>query len=139
LRLGVLFSGGGRTLDNLARRCRDGSLPASIAVAVSSHPQAGGIARAARLDIPCRVLDYREWGEGLSEGINKVLEEAGCDLVLLAGFIRHYRIPLRHEGRVLNIHPALLPAFGGKGLYGGRVHRAVLAAGVRFPVAPSTS
>ena len=128
-RLGVLFSGGGRTLENLVDQSRGGTLPAEVAVAISSHPGAGGIERARRLGIPCHVLDYREWGEGLSEEITRILGEARVDLVVLAGFIRHYRLPDPYRDRALNIHPALLPSFGGKGFYGDRVHRAVLASG----------
>jgi formyltetrahydrofolate-dependent phosphoribosylglycinamide formyltransferase len=132
LRLGVLFSGGGRTLENLARRCLDGTLPAKVAVAISSHPEAAGIERARRLGVTCRLIDYRGAGENFSDAITRELEAAGVDLVLLAGFIRHYRVPPRFAGRVMNIHPALLPGFGGKGFYGDRVHRAVIAAGVKF-------
>ena len=129
LRLGVLLSGGGRTLENLAERIRAGDLPAEVAVVVSSHPEALGLERARRHGIAAVALDWRTAGDGLSERIAAVLDEARVDLVLLAGFIRRWRIPERYAGRVMNIHPALLPAFGGKGLYGERVHRAVLDAG----------
>ena len=132
LRLGILFSGGGRTLENIAERIADGTLEARIAVSISSHASAGGLGRAERLGIPCRVIDYREWGAGFADEITRTLDEAGVDLVLLAGFIRHYPVPARYAGRILNIHPALLPAFGGRGFYGDRVHRAVLECGARF-------
>ncbi len=132
LRLGILFSGEGRTLENLAGRIADGTLAARIVVSISSHAGAGGIARAERLGIPCRVIDYREWGAGFADEITRTLDEAGADLILLAGFIRHYPVPARYAGRILNIHPALLPAFGGRGFYGDRVHRAVLESGARF-------
>lgn len=132
LRLGVLFSGGGRTLENLELKIRDGELPARIVVAISSHAGGGGIARAGRLGIPCRVLDYRERRGSLSRDIAAELDAAGVDLIALAGFIRHYDFPAHHAGRILNIHPALLPAFGGKSFYGDRVHEAVIRSGVRF-------
>jgi len=132
LRLGVLFSGGGRTLENLAERIREGALPAEIVVSVSSHAAAGGIDKAHRLEIPLKVVDYRARKDSFSEEITAALDEARVDLVVLAGFLRLYRYPPRYEGRIINIHPALLPAFGGKGFYGDHVHRAVLEAGVKF-------
>jgi phosphoribosylglycinamide formyltransferase-1 len=132
VRLGVLFSGGGRTLENLAAKCSAGEIPGSIALAISSHPEAGGVDRALELGIPCRIADYRALGDGLSGEIAALLDEAEVDLVCLAGFIRKFAVPPGREGRVLNIHPALLPAFGGRGFYGDRVHRAVLASGSRF-------
>jgi folate-dependent phosphoribosylglycinamide formyltransferase PurN len=101
-------------------------------LAISSHEGAGGLELARRLGIPAAVVDYRRAGASFSDEVTRALDEAGAELVLLGGFIRHWRFPLRYEGRVMNIHPALLPAFGGKGFYGERVHRAVLAAGVKF-------
>jgi phosphoribosylglycinamide formyltransferase 1 len=132
LRLGVLFSGGGRTLENLVEKAREGSIPVEIVVAISSHAGAGGIERARRLGVPCEVLDYRERGESLSDGITEVLDERRVDLVASGGFLRRYRFPPRYAGRILNIHPSLLPRHGGKGFYGDRVHAAVLAAGEKF-------
>lgn len=131
-RLGVLFSGGGRTVENLARKIVEGSLQAEIAVAISSHANAGGIARAQRFDIPTETLDYRQLEGDLCERICERLVEADVDWIVLAGFIRHFRFPDRWRERVLNIHPSLLPSFGGKGFYGERVHRAVLESGARF-------
>ncbi|MGQ9589322.1 MAG: phosphoribosylglycinamide formyltransferase [Planctomycetota bacterium] len=132
LRLGVLFSGGGRTLENLARSIENGSLPARLEIAISSHAGAGGIEKARAYGVPCLTIDYREHREDFSEAIARALDEARVELVALAGFIRHYRYPPRQEGRILNIHPALLPAFGGKGFYGHRVHEAVLRSGAKF-------
>jgi formyltetrahydrofolate-dependent phosphoribosylglycinamide formyltransferase len=132
LRLAVLFSGGGRTLENLAGLCRAGSLPAEIVLAVSSHEEAGGIERARSHGIPVAVVDYRQAGGAFSDEVTRAVDGAAPDLVALGGFLRRWRLAPRYEGRVMNIHPALLPAFGGKGFYGNRVHRAVLAAGVKF-------
>jgi len=132
LRLGVLLSGGGRTLENLAACIRSGQLPADIAVVVSSHPGAFGLERARRLGLPHEAVDYREAGPEFSGRIAALLDGARTDLVVMAGFIRWWEIPERYRGRVMNIHPALLPAFGGQGLYGERVHRAVLSAGAKF-------
>lgn len=132
LRLGVLFSGGGRTLENLELRIRQGTLPAKIVLAISSHAGAKGVDRARAFDIPVEVLDYRERGDALSSDITTALEAAGVDLVVLAGFIRPYEFPPHLAGRIINIHPALLPAFGGRGFYGGKVHEAVIRSGVQF-------
>jgi formyltetrahydrofolate-dependent phosphoribosylglycinamide formyltransferase len=130
--LGVLFSGGGRTLENLALRVGDGSLRARIALAVSSHRGAGGIERARRLGLPVEVVDYREAGQDFDSRIARLLDSAGAELICLAGFIRPYRYPPHHAGRIINIHPALLPVFGGKGYHGDRVHEAVVRSGVKF-------
>jgi formyltetrahydrofolate-dependent phosphoribosylglycinamide formyltransferase len=132
LRLGVLFSGGGRTLENIAGGIARGDLAATIPLAISSHAQAGGIARCERLGIPCEILDYRELGERFQEALLQTIAANDIDLVLLAGFIRPFPIGPEYEGRVLNIHPALLPSFGGRGFYGHHVHEAVLASGARF-------
>ncbi len=131
-RLGVLFSGGGRTVENIARNILEGSLSAEIAVAISSHGEAGGIERAKKYGIRTEVLDYREYGSDLSDRINELLEEERVDWVLLAGFIRFYEFPERYRDRVLNIHPSLLPDFGGKGFYGMKVHRSVIESGAKL-------
>ncbi len=132
LRLGILLSGGGRTLENLVSCIGAGALPAEIAVVVSSHPEAFGIERARRHQLPCAIVDYRGAGARFSSRIAAELDSARVDLVVMAGFIRRWEIPERYSGRVMNIHPALLPAFGGTGFYGDRVHRAVLASSARF-------
>ncbi len=130
-RLAVLFSGGGRTLENLAQVIAEGEVNAEIPIAISSHAGAGGIARAEAAGILAKTIDYREHGDALSERICEELEAHDVDWIVLAGFIRFFRFPDRYRHRVINIHPALLPAFGGKGYYGSRVHQAVIAAGAR--------
>ncbi|HLF71542.1 MAG TPA: phosphoribosylglycinamide formyltransferase [Dehalococcoidia bacterium] len=131
VRLAVLLSGGGRTLQNFIDLIAAGKLDASIEVVIATNPLAGGIERAKRAGIACQIVDRRGWGsdEAFSEAITSVLDGYEIDLVLLAGFMRRYLFPERFTGRVLNIHPALLPRFGGKGMYGHRVHEAVIAAG----------
>jgi phosphoribosylglycinamide formyltransferase 1 len=131
LRLGILLSGGGRTLENLVEAIGTGRLPAEIVLVVSSHPEAFGLERARRHGLPRETVDWKTAGEGFSDRIAALLDAAGADLVVMAGFIRRWRFPDRYRGRVLNIHPALLPAFGGQGFYGDRVHEAVLASGAR--------
>ncbi len=131
IRLAVLISGGGRTLQNLHDRIRAGTLTARIAVVLSSRPDAHGVERARAADLPVVVVDRRPQpdDEAFSRAVWDALQPHGPGLVVLAGFLSFLRIPAEWTGRVINIHPALLPRFGGKGCYGDRVHRAVLRAG----------
>jgi folate-dependent phosphoribosylglycinamide formyltransferase PurN len=108
-RLAVLFSGGGRTLENLARQIAQGSLRAAIPLAVSSHAGAGGIARAAAAGIPCEVVDFREHGSGLSARVLELVEAARADWIILAGFIRHLELPERWQWRVPTSIPPSFP------------------------------
>ncbi|MHC5065408.1 MAG: phosphoribosylglycinamide formyltransferase [Planctomycetota bacterium] len=122
LKIGVLLSGGGRTLQNLLDRIADGDLQAEIACVVSDRPEVKGLERARKAGIP-RFIEKN------SEAIFGVLRDHGCELICLCGYLRLLHIPEDFLGSVLNIHPALLPKFGGKGFYGDRVHSAVLEAG----------
>lgn len=133
VRLAVLISGSGRTLQNLHDRIRAGTLLARIEVVVSSRPDVLGVERARNLGVPVVVVDRREYAdvEGFSRAVWSALEPHRPDLVVLAGFLCYLPIPPAYRERVLNIHPALLPEFGGKGYYGERVHRAVLRAGAK--------
>ncbi len=130
-RLAVLVSGSGRSLANLAERAADGRLPAEVALVIASKPGIGALAHAQRHGLESLVVDPgRELDPGAySRAVFEACEGRGIDLVVLAGFLRFLPIPARWEGRVLNIHPSLLPAFGGQGFYGERVHRAVLERG----------
>jgi phosphoribosylglycinamide formyltransferase-1 len=131
LRLGVLISGGGTTLANLIERRADGRLRnCDITLVISSRSEVRGVEIARRADLPLEIIRKRDFPE-LSEFSNAVvaaLDAARVDLVVMAGFLCLWRIPGRYQGRVLNIHPALLPSFGGHGMYGHHVHEAVLAA-----------
>ena len=130
LRLAVLLSGSGRTLENLLERSDGGMLPASVAVVVSSRADVRGARIAERAGVPVRVLP--PGGQGVdrwSESIFAACREARADLVVMAGFLHLVRIPHDFAGRVINIHPSLLPAFGGRGFHGMNVHRAVLERG----------
>jgi len=133
VRLGVLLSGGGRTLQNLIDRIEDGSLPARIEVVLSSHPGVKGLERAQAKKIPAVTVDYKQFDDAktFSQAVTRELDRHPIDLVIMAGFIRRYLFPSKFEGRVLNIHPALLPDFGGKGMYGHHVHEAVLRSGAK--------
>lgn len=131
LRLGALISGGGRTLTNIADRIDAGALDAEIAVVISSRADAAGVERARQRGFEVRIADRNSPGapNDLDEAITTWMADAGVDLVCACGYLRLLRIDPPLEGRVMNIHPALLPDFGGKGMYGEHVHRAVLAAG----------
>ena len=126
-RLGFLLSGGGRTLENFAAWQKQNAELAEFALVISDRKGAGGLARAKRHGIPSRVLPCRNREEG--EAIFRALEEVGVEFVILGGFLRLLHIPDAWLGRVVNIHPSLIPAHSGKGYYGDRVHAAVLAAG----------
>ncbi len=131
LRLGVLVSGGGRTMVNLAHRVDDGTLPATVAVVISSRAGAPAVALAARHDFETRVAVRRdhESEAALHDAITSWLVEHEVGLVCLCGYVRWFRIDEPFVNRVMNIHPALLPNFGGKGMFGPIVHRAVLDSG----------
>jgi phosphoribosylglycinamide formyltransferase-1 len=132
--IAVFVSGGGRSLENLAETIARGELDARIGLVVSSTPKAFALERARRLGLTAIVLDPdRRLSPGeLSADAFAAVEAYGCDTAVLAGFLRLLVVPERWIGRVLNIHPSLLPAFGGKGFYGLRVHEAVLARGCEF-------
>ncbi len=131
-RLAVMISGGGTTLVNLAERIADGRLAAEIAVVISSNPDADGIAHAHELDLPVETVKYeRTRREAFSRHITDVVRESAADLVCLAGFLRLWDFPAAYRNKVMNIHPGLLPAFGGTGMYGMRVHEAVIERGVK--------
>jgi phosphoribosylglycinamide formyltransferase-1 len=130
-KVAVFVSGGGRSLENLSEQIAAGKLDARIAVVVSSTPKAFALERAARLGIPSVVIDPdRKLDSAVfSRDAFLAAESFGAELVVLAGFLRLLVIPDAWIGRVINIHPALLPAFGGKGMYGHHVHEAVIASG----------
>lgn len=129
--IGVLISGSGRSLENLAQRIREGRLECEIALVISSSPKAGGISRARRFNLPFVIIDRSVYADdaAFSRAVFDALRRVGVDLVVMAGFLKLLVIPDDFAGRVINIHPALLPRHGGKGMYGQRVHEAVLQCG----------
>jgi len=132
LRLGVLLSGGGRTLLNLLDAIRAGELDAEVAVVIASRP-CKGVERAEAAGLDVRLVAYKQMPDldAYSAALAGILDEARAELVCLAGFLSMWRLPERYLGRVMNIHPALLPSFGGRGMYGRHVHEAVLARGCK--------
>ena len=136
MRLAVFASGGGTNFQAILNAVESGTLPITAALCLSNTPKAGALARAERHGVPTAVLDPRDFETEAPyvEALMGVLGEHGVNFIALAGYLR--KIPAAvvsaFRGRMVNIHPALLPAFGGKGLYGRRVHEAVLAYGVRW-------
>ena len=130
MRLAVLISGSGRTLDNLLEGIAAGRLAASVVTVVASRGDVRGVRIAERAGIPVTVLPPAgRPRDAWSDEIFAACRAARADLVVMAGFLHLVRIPADFTGRVINIHPSLLPAFGGKGFHGMHVHRAVLARG----------
>ena len=128
LRLAALISGGGRTVLNLHERIADGSLDAKIDVVVSSRSDAAGVERSRQAGLRTVVVERRKLKpNAFHEQVTRAV--GGVDLVCMGGFLSLWPIPDEFHGRVMNIHPALLPDFGGKGMHGHHVHEAVLAAG----------
>jgi len=126
VRVAVLVSGGGTNLQALLDTLHDSPI-ARIARVISSRPDAGALERARRAGVPTTVL--RDAGDP-AEVLSAL---AGAQLVVLAGYLKlvHASVVARFRGRIINIHPALLPDFGGAGMYGRRVHEAVLASGAK--------
>lgn len=133
LRLGVLISGGGTTLLNLARLIDAGQLPAKVATVICSNPSAAGIERSRAAGLPCEVVARKTFNSPseFSDVVFDKLRAAKVDMVCLAGFLSLLTIPDAFVHRVVNIHPALLPSFGGRGMHGRLVHEAVIAAGCK--------
>lgn len=133
LRLAVLLSGSGTTLENLFEHCASGSLNADIAAVVSSRAGAYGLERARNRKVPAHTVEKRKFAspDEFSNAIFETLDPYKTDLIVLAGFMSLLRIPPEYSNRVVNVHPALLPSFGGKGYYGLKVHEAVLKHGCK--------
>lgn len=133
-RVAVLVSGGGSNLEALLQARETGKLPqAEMVLVVSSRPGVGALDRAKKHGVPSVVIErraYRDEGS-FQKALESELVQARTDVVCLAGYLRKLgsSIVARYRGRILNIHPALLPKFGGPGMYGRFVHEAVLAAG----------
>ncbi len=133
IRLGVLISGGGTTLLNIVDCIKKGSLNAEVAVVISSRSTVAGVerAKAAGLDVKIiRTKDYPDIDD-FSRCIEKELLAAKVDLVIQGGWLCLWKIPASLENKVMNIHPALLPSFGGQGMWGHHVHQAVLKKGCK--------
>jgi formyltetrahydrofolate-dependent phosphoribosylglycinamide formyltransferase len=129
----VLLSGSGRTLENFLAKIAEGTLPIQIAAVVSSRPGVRGVTIATTAGIPCEVFPRKDYAsvKEHNTAINSWLAQYQVEMILLAGYLCYYIPAEDFSGPIVNIHPALLPKYGGKGYYGDRVHAAVLAAGDR--------
>lgn len=133
LRIAVLLSGSGTSLENLIERIQAGTLEAEIVCVIASRARAGGLERARKHGIPAFAVERRSHPDprSFNDAIHEILDRCDPELLVLAGFLSKLELR-RFDGRAMNIHPALIPAFSGQGFYGERVHRAVLEAGVKL-------
>ncbi len=131
--IAVLISGGGTTLRNLISRCDLGTLQVDIRLVVSSTLRAGGLRYAEAASIPTMVVPKLNTLSALehSERVFGPIRECGVQLVVMGGYLQHVLIPKDFENKVVNIHPSLIPAFSGKGMYGLKVHQAAIDFGVK--------
>lgn len=132
IRLGVLLSGGGRTLTNLLDHIRRGDLAAEVAVVIASR-DCRGVALAQEAGLEPHVVPHKlmKTMDAYSAAIIGLLDAARVDLIVHAGFLSMWRLPQHYFDKAINIHPALLPSFGGQGMYGHHVHEAVLRRGCK--------
>jgi formyltetrahydrofolate-dependent phosphoribosylglycinamide formyltransferase len=133
IRLAVLLSGSGTTLQNILDHGAAGTLDARVSVVVSSRPDVYGLVRARDAGVPTAVCARRDYPTmaAFNEDIWNAVRAHGVDLVVLAGFMTLLHVPPDFHNRIMNVHPALIPAFCGKGMYGHHVHEAVLAYGAK--------
>ena len=133
LPIAVLISGGGTTLRNLLLKINEQDLPIEVRLVLSSNPSAGGLAYAEKASIPVQIVNRAEseTAEAFSAAVFEPCRQAGAELVVMGGFLKHVLIPADFENRVVNIHPGLIPAFCGQGFYGRHVHQAVLDYGAK--------
>jgi formyltetrahydrofolate-dependent phosphoribosylglycinamide formyltransferase len=134
LHIAVLLSGSGTSLENLLEKIDAGEVPGEVRVVIGSKTKAFGLERARRRGIPAVAIPRKQHpdvGE-FNDAIHAELEKYDIDLVLLLGFLSPFETRGRFEGRTMNVHPALIPSFCGKGYYGHRVHEEVIESGVKL-------
>ncbi|MCC6143179.1 MAG: phosphoribosylglycinamide formyltransferase [Candidatus Hydrogenedentes bacterium] len=133
IKLAVLLSGSGTTLQNLIDHAAAGDLDAEIVCVISSREGVYGIDRARNHGIPTSTFVRRDYADlaQFNADIWNTVRSHGADLVVLAGFMSLLQVPPDFEGRIMNVHPALIPSFCGKGMYGHHVHEAVLEYGAK--------
>lgn len=133
LKIAILISGSGTTLDNLHRKIGEGQLNAEIVKVISSKSKVAGIAKAQDYGYPVEVVARRKFDSdrAFSNAIGAKVREAGAELIVLGGFLKRFLPPSDYAARCINIHPSLIPAFCGAGYYGMRVHQAAWEKGCR--------
>ena len=132
-KLAVLVSGGGSNLQSIINETKNGILKdiAEVVIVISNNPSAYGLERAKKENIKAIALDYKNMDkQDYDEQLYKLIKNSNADLICLAGYLKKVpnTIVKEYKSRILNIHPALLPKFGGKGMYGHFVHEAVVKA-----------
>ncbi len=134
IRIAVLISGGGRTLINIDEQIKKGELNAEISLVISSRSTVAGVERTKNLGYGVKIIRKKDYPDIdlFSKQIERELIAAKVDLVIQAGWLCLWKIPTQYKYRVMNIHPALLPSFGGQGMWGHHVHEAVLKAGCKI-------
>ena len=133
LRIAVLLSGSGTSLENLFEHIDSGRVPGEVVVVISSKPDAFGLERARRRGVPAIAVPRKNYPDitAFNDALHAELAEHDVELIALLGFLSLFQLRGRYEGRTINVHPALIPAFSGQGFYGRRVYDAVLAMGVK--------
>ena len=129
-KIGVLVSGGGSNLQSIIDKSKSGELQCNVEVVIGDR-ECYGVERAKEAGIDRHVLDRKILKKELCKEIDKIITEKGVELVVLAGFLSiiDEEFVNKWKGKIINIHPSLLPKFGGPGMYGIKVHEAVLKAG----------
>ena len=128
LTVAALISGAGRTIRSLQEAIDTRAIPARISVVIAHDESLPGVERCREIGLNVEVVPGGP-GEATSDLVDRILLAHQADLVCLCGYLRKFRVGERWRERVINMHPALLPDFGGRGMYGSRVHEAVIASG----------
>lgn len=134
LKVAVLLSGNGSTLQNILDRAAAGELDARVVCVVASRADAYGLERARTAGIPAIAVPRKDYAtaDAFGDAVWSEVRKHSPELIVLAGFMSLLPIPKDFRGRIMNVHPALIPAFSGKGMYGHHVHEAVLAYGAKL-------
>lgn len=134
INLAVLLSGSGTTLQNLIDRIKSGSLDANIKIVISSKTNAYGLQRAQQNNIPTAIIRPKDYDnfQLFNQSLWNTIRQYPIDLVVLAGYLSLIEVPPDFTHRIMNVHPALIPSFCGKGMYGHHVHEAVIQSGVKI-------
>lgn len=133
--MGFLLSGSGSTLNNFLKWQKDKKFAGKIAVVISSKPEVKGLQIAKEAGIPSYCIEYQSFKgniEAYSKAITDKLLKYNVKWVVMGGFLSFYQVPSCYQNKVFNVHPSLIPAFCGQGMYGSKVHEAALEYGVKL-------
>lgn len=133
VRLAVFVSGGGSNLQSIMDNCKAGNIDAEVVLVISNKKKAYGLIRAAEAGIDTAIYKHKKFANGkeADDFLLNLLDEYRIDIIALAGYLKMIAPPVidKYRGRIVNIHPGPLPKYGGKGMFGMRVHKAVIMAG----------